>query len=215
MKVVSHEGELSTYFNKPLRVMFVSPSLVPVWWRVERFGCENLPVSGLDDLVDSTIYSLSNLFDLIVNKPITWSQGFTGCSSRRFTIQAKCVDTRQFDLAHLSCFLALLGEFTQIFDIVGACCYMVRKLNPDCKTAAVNRPFFKYIGSARLVCENPRFLSPHLGVVLAILADCRAVRRLIVVQPDTKSLVHSDVALELAEATSSKRLFSVYRYVSI
>ena len=72
---------------------------------------------------------------------------------------------------------------------------MVGKLNPDREAAAVDRPLFKFIGSTGRVSQDPRLLPPRLRLVLAILADCGAVCRLVVVQPDVKSLVHNDVAL--------------------
>src|ERR1700722_11495524 len=63
MRVVSHESELSPYVNEPFGVRFVPPPLVPTRWRVKYLGGENLPISRLDDLVNSTKCSLSNLFD--------------------------------------------------------------------------------------------------------------------------------------------------------
>ena len=79
---------------------------------------------------------------------------------------------------------------------------MVRKLNSYRKAAAVNRPLLKFIRSAGRVSQDPRLPLPHLRLVLSILAHCSAVRRLIIVQADVKTLIHIDVALtlKLAEA---------------
>ena len=72
---------------------------------------------------------------------------------------------------------------------------MVWKLNPDSEAATVDCPFFKFIRSARGVSQDLSLFPPYLRLVLAILADCGAVRRLVVVQPDVKSLIHSDITL--------------------
>ena len=72
---------------------------------------------------------------------------------------------------------------------------MVGELDPDGETAAVDRRLFKSIRSAGRICQEPRLLSPHFLLVLAVLADCGAVRRVVVVKPDVESLVHSNVAL--------------------
>ena len=74
---------------------------------------------------------------------------------------------------------------------------MVGKLNPDGEPAAVDRGLFKSIRSAWRICQEPRLISPHFLLVLAILADCGAVRRVVVVKPDIESLVHSNVALNI------------------
>lgn len=84
------------------------------------------------------------------------------------------------------------------------------------KAGTVRRRFFP--GGVVLHLQEPRLLPPHLRLVLAILANCGAVRRVVVVQPDVKSLVHSDVALtlELVEARHYKYAFGrVCRCISV
>ena len=61
---------------------------------------------------------------------------------------------------------------------------MVGKLNPDGEAAAVDRRLFESVKSAGRIYQEPRLLFPHFLFVPAVLADCGAVRRLVVVQPD-------------------------------
>jgi len=72
---------------------------------------------------------------------------------------------------------------------------VVGKLNPDGEAAAVDRRLFESVRSAGPLCQEPRLLPPHFLLVQAVLADCGAVRRVVVVKPDVQSLVHSNVAL--------------------
>lgn len=79
---------------------------------------------------------------------------------------------------------------------------MIGKLDPHLKAAAVNLLLFEFIRSAGRVSQDPCLPLPHLRLILFISANCSAMCRLVVVQPDVKSLIHDDVALtfELAEA---------------
>ena len=72
---------------------------------------------------------------------------------------------------------------------------MVGKLNPDSKATAMDCYLFKLTGSAWHICHDLCLLPPHLGLVLAILANCSPVHRVIIMQPDAKDAVHSNVAL--------------------
>lgn len=195
MGVVSHDSKLSPYLHEPARVRVVPPPLISIWWRVKYLGGQGPPISCLDNLQDFTKRSHSNIFDLIVDEPVTRSWSLARCLSRRLAVQAKRLDARRVDLAPLSCFMALLYKRPQVLDVARGSCSVVGKLNPDGEAAAVDRCLFEFVGSAGRICQKPRLLSPHFLLVPAVLADCGAVRRVVVVQPDVQSLVYSNVAL--------------------
>ncbi len=72
---------------------------------------------------------------------------------------------------------------------------MVGELNPDSEAATVDRRLFESVGSAGRICQESRLLPSHFLLVPAVLADCGVVRRVIVVQSDVQSLIHSNIAL--------------------
>lgn len=61
---------------------------------------------------------------------------------------------------------------------------MVEKLNSDREVAAVDRRFFKSIGSIGRICQDSCLPPSYLRLAFATLADCGAACRLIVVRPD-------------------------------
>ncbi len=195
MGVVFHDSKLSPYLHEPARVRVVPPPLVSIWWMIKYLGCQGLPISCLDDLQDFTIRSRSNILDLIVDEPVTRSWSLARCLSRRLAVQAKRLDTKRVNLAPLSCFLALCHKRPQVLDVARGSYSVVGKLNPDSEAATVDCRLFESVGSAGRICKEPHLLRPHFLLVPAVLADCGAVRRVVVVQPDVQSLIHSNIAL--------------------
>ena len=197
MGVVSHDSKLSPYLHEPVRVRVVPPPLVSIWWRIKYLGGQGLPISCLDDLQDLTKRSHSNIFDHIVDEPVMRSRSLARCLSRRPAVQTERLNARRVDLAPLSCSLALFHKHPLVVDVAGCPCSVVGKLNPDDEAAAVDRRLFESVRSAERICQKLRLLPPHFFLVQAVLADCGAMRRVVVVKPDVQSLVHSYVALKV------------------
>lgn len=80
---------------------------------------------------------------------------------------------------------------------------MVGEFDLDGKAARIYRHLSESIPSARRVCQDPRLLSPHLLLVLAIVANCGAVRRMVVVQSYPEIVVYDDVVLPRADSFRS------------
>ncbi len=195
MRVIPHDSKLSPYLHEPVRIRVVPPPLVSIWWRIKYLGGQGLPISCLDDLQDLTKCSHSNSFDHVVDEPVTRSWSLARCLSRRPAVQAERLNARRVDLTPLSCSLALLHKRPQVLDVARGPRYVVGELNPDGEAAAVDRRLFESVRSAGRICQEPRLLPPHFLLVQAVLADCGAVRRVVIVKPDVQSLVHSDIAL--------------------
>lgn len=67
----------------------------------------------------------------------------------------------------------------------------------------MNRDLFELLPRARLVREDPCLLPAHLRLVLAVVPNRRAVRRIEVVQKDAEVVVESDIVLLSADAARS------------
>lgn len=133
MRVVLHKSKLSPYAREPRGVDLIQLPLVG--WRFECLGGENFPIARPNDPVDFTKRTCSNNFVVVVDEPVIDRLGFTGCLSRWLAVQAKSIDGRNFFLALLGCFLALLDECSQVLDVSRVCCCMVGKFDIDGKAS--------------------------------------------------------------------------------
>lgn len=127
MRVFFHKSKLSLYPREPHGVDLIQLPLVG--WRFECLRGENLPIARPDDPVDFTKRTCSNNFVVVVDKPVINGLGFTRFLSRWLTIQAKFIDSWDFFLALLGCFLALLDECSQVLNVSRVCCYVIGKSN--------------------------------------------------------------------------------------
>lgn len=195
MGIVPHDGKLSPYAHKPIWIRVVPSPLVSIRWRSEYLRGKSLPISCLDGLQDCTIRLRPNFCNFVVDEPFTRSCSFARGLRRGRGVQAKGLDARRVNHAPLRCCLELFHERLQVLDVARALSFVVWKIDPNGKAAAMNRRAGKPILRAEGKTQEPRFLPPHFGAILAVVFDCGTVRRVIVVQPNPVGVVHSNIAL--------------------
>ena len=92
---------------------------------------------------------------------------------------------------------------------------MVWEIHLNGKTACMDRDLSKTISSTRSIGQDPSFLLSHLLLILAIIADCGAVCRVVVVQPDPEIVIYCYVVLPRANTLCSSMTQENMRRVQI
>ena len=197
MKVVFYKKEFSSYLHKSFWVRLVPLSFVWILRKIKCFDNEDFFISCFDNLHNFIKDFIFNIFDVIVDEPLTRSWNLAKCLSRRFVDQIERLNVERVDFISLNCFLTLLHKRSQILDIEKIFCSVIEKINSNNEFVAVNHCFFKIFESFERICQKSRFFFAYFFMIFIVMIDCNVMREVIIVKSDVQSFVHNDITLSL------------------